>query len=226
MHIPATTLHFLAELSRNNTREWFQAHRPRYEAAKAQFGSVIADLIVRIGDFEDLGPLTVRECSYRMARDIRFTHNKDPYKHWLAASFAKGGRRASVPDYYLHVEPGGRSFVGGGMWAPSPAELAAFRQEIDYSPRHLRAIIDAPAFVGTFGPPVGEQLKTAPRGYAKDHPDIALLRLSQCFFQHFFSDEAVMAADFTERVASVCRELKPYLDYLKLIFREAESAAD
>lgn len=224
--VPASSLQFLRQLAQNNTREWFHENKKAYERVKVAHEALVADLLGRIGEFENLTGVEVKQCTYRIARDIRFTTDKSPYKTWLSASISEGGRKANRMDYYLHIQPGDESFLGGGMYAPTAAQLAKFRQEIDYNVAELRRIIEAPEFVRWFGTGEGVRLKTAPKGYPKDHPDIDLLRLTQLFFLHKFTDAEVQAADFPERVAEASRVLKPYLDFLNFIFLEEREAED
>jgi uncharacterized protein (TIGR02453 family) len=218
------TFDFLRQLRQNNTREWFQANRRSYESVKAGMDGLIGDLIRRIGEFENLTGVEVKNCNYRIARDVRFTTDKSPYKTWLSASFSEGGRKANRMDYYLHLQPDGESFLGGGMYAPTPEHLARYRQEVDYNADALKAIIHAPEFVAQFGEAEGTALKTAPKGYAKDHPEIELLRRTQLFFWHRFTDIEVIAADFPEHVTARCRVLKPFLDFMNVLLFEDTSA--
>jgi uncharacterized protein (TIGR02453 family) len=222
--VPSATLDFLRDLAQNNTRDWFHSQKKRYEPVKAAHEALIADLIGRIGEFENLANVEPKDCAYRIARDVRFTTDKSPYKTWLAASISEGGRKAARMDYYLHIQPGGESFIGGGMYAPTSEQLAKFRQEIDYNVAELRPIIEDPTFVRWFGTGEGVRLKTTPKGYPKDHPDIDLLRLTQLFFLHRFRDEEVVAPDFSARVTEACGVLKPYLDFLNFIFFEERDA--
>ncbi|MCY7349701.1 MAG: DUF2461 domain-containing protein [Cytophagaceae bacterium] len=226
--IHPSTFHFLRELRQNNTREWFHAHRSEYDVVKSGMEVLIGELIQKIGQFENLAGLQVKNCSYRIARDVRFTPDKSPYKTWLSASFSEGGRKANRMDYYLHVEPGvdtsdGETFLGGGMYAPTAQQLAKYRQEVDYNAAELKAIIEAPDFVACFGQAKGTQLKTTPKGYAKDHPELPLLRRTQLFYMHRFSDNEALSADFADQIASHGRILKPFLDFLNnVLFEETE----
>ncbi len=215
-----TTFDYLRQLRQNNNREWFHSHRKEYDRVKAGMEALIAELIGKIGAFENFATLQVKECNYRIARDVRFSADKSPYKTWLAASFAEGGRKASRMDYYLHIQPDGESFLGGGMYAPTPEQLARYRQEVDYNAAGLKAILGNTDFAATFGEPEGTQLKTAPKGYAKDHPDIDLLRRTQLFFWHKFTDAEVLSADFGDRVTAACRVLKPFLDFMNAALLE------
>src|SRR5690606_21573520 len=108
----------------------------------------------------------------RINRDVRFSKNKSPYKTHLAAAIGRGGRNSGRIDYYLHIQPDGESFLGGGMWEATPAQLAKYRQEVDYNAHELKTIIHNGEFRDFFPEIWGDTLKTAPKGYPKDHPEI------------------------------------------------------
>ncbi|WP_026995461.1 DUF2461 domain-containing protein [Flectobacillus major] len=221
MAISQETFDYLNQLKINNNREWFHANKKQYDSVKASFEENIQNLIHSIGTFENMTGVKVKDCNYRIARDVRFSPNKDPYKTWLSASFSEGGRKSGRMDYYLHIQDG-ESFLGGGMYSPTPEQLALFRQEIDYNAEHLKGIIYNPTFVKTFGTPVGESVKTSPKGYDKNHPEIELLRMKQMFFWKKFTNEEVISSDFERIVTQSCLVLKPYLDYLNAIFFDHE----
>lgn len=219
MSITKSTFQYLQDLKNNNTREWFHANKKRYEIVKSDFEETIKELIGSIGEFENMTGVEVKHCNYRIARDVRFTHDKAPYKSWLSASFSEGGRKSGRVDYYLHIQEN-ESFLGGGMWAATPEQLAKLRQEIDYNAQELKTIIYNPAFVKVFGDIQGEFVKSSPKGYSKDHPEIELLRYKQMFFMHKFTKEEVCASDFVRKVTETAKALKPFLDYLNTIFFE------
>ena len=219
MSITTNTFQYLQDLKNNNTREWFHANRKRYDTVKSDFEEIIKELIGSIGEFENMTGVEVKHCNYRIARDVRFTNDKAPYKSWLSASFSEGGRKSGRMDFYLHIQED-ESFLGGGMWSPTPEHLAKLRQEIDYNAQELKSIIYNPEFLTMFGQAQGEEVKSSPKGYSKDHPEIELLRKKQLFFWHKFTKEEVCSPDFVNRVTETARTLKPFLDYLNIIFFE------
>jgi hypothetical protein len=217
MSITTSTFQFLQDLKNNNTREWFHANKKRYDTVKSDFEETIKELIGSIGEFEHMTGVEVKHCNYRIARDVRFTNDKAPYKSWLSASFSEGGRKSGRVDYYLHITEE-ESFLGGGAWAMTPEQLAKLRQEIDYNAQELKAIIFDLNFVKTFGEIQGEAVKSSPKGYSKDHPEIELLRFKQLFFLHKFTNEEVCSPNFVSKVTETAYTLKPFLDYLNGIF--------
>ena len=222
MSLSPSLLLFLLDLKSNNSREWFGANKPLYLDLKENFEEFVSELITEFGDFENLDGVQVKNCTYRINRDVRFTKNKDPYKTWFSASFSEGGRKSGFMDYYLHIEPNGKSFIGGGMYNPSPEQIAQFRQEIDYNAKGLRDIIEQPLFVNTFGQAQGESLKNIPKGFDALHPDADLLKVKTMFFWHHFTDDEVTSNKFVHVVIQKAKILKPYLDFLNATFFDKE----
>jgi uncharacterized protein (TIGR02453 family) len=208
-----TTFDFLVDLRFNNHKSWFDENRARYETAKRAFEELVADLIKKFAPVEALGETTVKDCIYRINRDIRFSKDKTPYKVHLAAVIGRGGRKAGVRSYYVHVQPG-ESFIAGGLYMPSPEELAKVRRYIALHGDQLQRILAAPDFVKYFGEMEGEKLKTAPKGYASDHPYINLLQYKQFLASHRLTDEQVLSDDLTAHIIEACRALKPFVSYL------------
>ena len=217
MSITKNTFQFLQDIKKNNSREWFHANKKRYDVVKSDFEETIKELIGSFSEFENMTGVEVKHCNYRIARDVRFTNDKAPYKSWLSASFSQGGRKSGRVDFYLHIQEND-SFLGGGMWSPTPEHLAKLRQEIDYNAEELKKIIYNPKFVNIFGQIQGEFVKSSPKGYTKDHPEIELLRFKQVFFMHKFTNEEVCSPNFVKNVTETAKALKPFLDYLNALF--------
>lgn len=178
-HLSPNVISFLKDLRANNSREWFQENKKRYQQAKKDFEAFITEVLGVLGEHENLTGLRPKDVVFRIFRDIRFSPDKTPYKVNMSASISKGGRKSSYHPFYIHLEPEGRSFIGGGSWAPSSEQLAKMRQEIDYNADELKGIVETPAFKKAFGALGGEKLKTSPRDYPADHPEIELLRHKQ-----------------------------------------------
>jgi uncharacterized protein (TIGR02453 family) len=194
----------------------FEEHKAIFEKAKLTLEKLVEELIRRLSAFDDLSGLTAKDCVMRIYRDIRFSRDKTPYKTWMAALIAAGGRKSGRYGYGLHLRPND-TMAAGGLWDPGPEELAMFRRAVDRDARAFSDLIEAPEFVRTFGGLKGEKLKGAPRGYAKDHPAVELLKLKQVYVARSFPDQAVVAGDFVDQVAGVFRVMKPFLDYLNAV---------
>jgi len=222
MSLTPSLLAFLLDLKSNNSREWFASNKPVYADLKENFEEFVSILIEEFGEFENLVGVQVKNCTYRINRDVRFTKNKDPYKTWFSASFSEGGRKSGFMDYYLHIEPNGKSFLGGGMYNPSPEQIAKYRQEIDYNADSLRKIINQKQFVQAYGQAQGESLKNIPKGFDALHPDADLLKVKTMFFWHHFTDDEVTSNHFVDLVIGKAKLLKPYLDFLNATFFDKE----
>jgi uncharacterized protein (TIGR02453 family) len=213
-----TTLEFLRDLAQNNNRDWFHENKKRYATVKGDFENVVSTLLVEINKVQELGATQPKDCIFRINRDIRFSKDKSPYKQWFSAAFGLGGRHSGKVDFYIHLQPGNETFLGAGMWSPTPPQLAKYRQEVDYNAEELKTIIHLPEFRGFFPEIQGETTKTAPRGYPKDHPEIELLRHKQLFFSHYFTDHEVLSENFVPTIMKGVVLIKPFCDFLNYIF--------
>ena len=214
----AATLEFMRELVQNNNRDWFQENRSRYDAAKAELVGVTERVLAELSPFEPLANTSPKDCIFRINRDIRFSKDKAPYKSNLAFAIGPGGRHSGRIDYYVHIQPNNQSFLGAGMWQPTTANLAKFRQEVDYNAQELKDIIEAPEFKAYFPEAHGETLKVMPKGYSADHPEIELLRRKELFFMHRYTDKDVLKPNFVDEIVKGCRIIKPYCDLLNYLF--------
>jgi uncharacterized protein (TIGR02453 family) len=210
-------LTFLSAVQKNNNRVWFEGHRSLYENAREQFEELIDSLIVGLGSVEDLGGITAKDCVMRIYRDIRFSKDKSPYKRSMAAAIRPGGKRSGRLAYYLHLEPPNASVIAGGLHDPEPAQLVRFREAIDRDPKPFKKVVNNKAFVQTFGALEGERLKTVPKGYDRDHPELDLLRMKGVFAVRHLTDAQVLSPRFSAVVIESFTAMKPFLDYLNSI---------
>ena len=119
-----STIQFLKNLAKNNNKIWFDGHRNDYLAAKNDYENFVSSLIKKIAVFDpDVKELQAKDCTFRINRDIRFSKDKTPYKVNMGASLNKGGKKSIYAGYYFHLEPGNKSFAGGGLWMPMAPEL-------------------------------------------------------------------------------------------------------
>ncbi len=207
------TLDFLEELRFNNNKTWFDENRKRHDQARAYVEALITDVIQHFAPIEDLGKTTAKDCMFRINRDVRFSKDKTPYKLNMGALIGSGGRKTTERSYYLNIEPG-NSFIAGGVYAPMPEHTKAIRAAIDAdNGKKLTAIVNHADFKKYFGVMEGETLKTAPKGYAADHPAIELLKRKQFLASHKLDDADVLKEDFTAHFINVCKALKPFERY-------------
>ncbi len=215
--INKSTLEFLADLKQNNYREWFQKNRKRYEDARDNFESYVQLIINNISVFDPiLKGLEVKSCTYRINRDIRFSPDKTLYKSHLGAFIVRGGKNNGnrLAGYYIHVEPGGNSMVAGGAYIPPAPWLNAIREKIDDQGEKLVKILNNKELRSIFGEIEGEKLKSAPKGFPKDHPYIEYLKLKSFLVSKLFTDEEVTNKEWVGMVLEACRVMKPLNDFL------------
>jgi uncharacterized protein (TIGR02453 family) len=214
--IKKSTLDFLRSLKVNNNRDWFISNKSAYTDAKENFESLVQQIINKLIYFEPiLKGLEVKNCVYRINRDIRFSNDKTPYKSHFGAFIVRGGKKNGdkFSGYYVHVEPG-KSMVAGGAYMPPTPWLSAIREKIDEEPGKLNRIINSKDFIKIFREIAGEKLKKAPKGYPSDHPDIELLKLKSYLVMHEVSDKEVLSDTFIDHVIDVCKVMKPFNDFL------------
>jgi len=216
---PAALLDFLHDLAHHNDRDWFQAHKPTYDRLRADFEQAVAYWLRElVQDDPALAGLDPRKCVFRIYRDVRFAKVKVPYKTHFSAYFAPGGKHADAPGRYVQIGPLGQTLVAGGLYEPTKEQLAAIRQEIDYAPEGLRAVLAAPAARQLFPQGLaGEQLKKMPPGYEPTHPEAAWLRHKQFLLTHHLPDADVRHLSpeaFQDHILAALRALGPFGKWL------------
>lgn len=213
----SATLDFLTELQQNNHKEWFDANRKTYESVRAEFKEILKQVLADLAaKEEDLMGLEPKDVMFRINRDIRFSKNKSPYKENMGAFMGKGGRKTEQAGYYLHVQPNDESFIAGGVYMPASEELKKIRQEIDYNPGELKKIVEEPVFEQTWGALVGEKLKTAPKGYPKDHPNLELLKHKSFIVMHKLTDKAMRTDGIIDSILKDFDTLRPMNTYFNV----------
>ncbi len=210
--IKQSALEFLKDLSENNNRDWFQTNKPVYENAHQNAIAFADELLKNMNTHDNIETASGKASLFRIYADTRFSKDKAPYKTHFGMRFSRA-TSALRGGYYFHLEPG-NSFMAGGFFSPSPEDLKRIREDIDFNYEEWNEILSRPEIVKTFGELRGEQVKTAPKGYAKDHPAINLLRYKQFILRHNFTDKEVLATDFAEKLNETFRALRPFFDYM------------
>ena len=133
---------YLKQLVVNNNREWFHDNKGIYNEAKVLFEDFVAAQIEAISKFDkNIEGLQPKACTFRIHRDVRFSHDKTPYKIYFGAYMSKDGRKSRHAGYYLHVEPDG-SFVAGGLHMPDKDVLKDIRLRILENPLAFKKLIE------------------------------------------------------------------------------------
>lgn len=216
-YIESTSFQFLQDLIINNNRDWFNENKPRYEAAKNNMKAFGNALLKEMNKTDHIERLKI----HRIYRDVRFSKDKTPYKRNLSCSMVRATKLLRG-GYYLHIEPD-ECFLGGGFWSPNKEDLARIRKELAFDAQPLRDIIADDNFQKMFGTLQGEQLKTAPRGFAKDHENVDLLRYKQYLVMRKFTNEEVIQPDFLEKVVAGFQAMRPFFDYMSEVLTTDEN---
>lgn len=213
-----STLNFLKQLSKNNNKPWFDAHRKEYEAAKNDYIGFIQKIINGVGKFDaPVGLLDAKKCIFRINRDVRFSKNKAPYKTNMGASFNKGGKKIMTGGYYFHLEPGNKSFIAGGIYMPEPAHLAKLRQEIDYNWAAFKKIITNKTFTSLFGDLSRDEdmvLSRPPKGYEANNPAIEYLKLKSFIVSTPVKDAELTGKDLEKKTLNAFKTMFPLIQFV------------
>jgi uncharacterized protein (TIGR02453 family) len=209
--ISTTTLNFLDQLKKNNNREWFHLHKSDFKAEQDKIKLFFNDLMEQLKSHDEIDNLKI----FRIYRDVRFSKDKTPYKTHFAGHFVRATQK-NRGGYYLQISPG-ETFVAGGFWAPNKEDLFRIRKEFEMDTTEIRTIINDENFIQYFGNLQGDSLKTAPRGFNKEHPDLDLIRLKQFIVTRSFTDEQVLSPNFLDEVNETFKVMRPYFNYMSEI---------
>jgi uncharacterized protein (TIGR02453 family) len=201
-------LDFLSLLNKNNNREWFAEHKAEFQKIEGEARLFFNELGNDLQKQDSIESIQI----YRIYRDVRFSKDKSPYKKYLSGWYSRT-KPFFRGSYYLHLEPG-NSFVEGGFWQPNPEDLKRIRKEFELDDSEIREIMDAPDFKKYFLGIDGEELKTAPKDFDKNHKAIDLIRKKQFLVVRKFTDKEVLDKNFNNEVLATFSAMRPYFDYM------------
>lgn len=211
------SLQFLDDLKKNNNRDWFQDNKKRYEIFKKDYHQLVSDFLDVMKPLDpSLELLEVKNCTFRINRDIRFSKDKSPYKAHLGVWMSTGAKGANRAGYYVHIEKGA-SFIAGGFYSPEAEDLKKVRKEIAFFHEDLEAILADKNFKKEFGSlDINEtnSLKSMPRGYEKDHPAIDFLKLKSFTATQKYDIAEVTQKDFVVKMSKKLIALKPLNEFI------------
>ena len=222
MQISKSNIDFLKQLSKNNNRDWFQANKATaYQSALDNTIAFADCLLSEMKKHDNIETVSGKKSLYRIYKDIRFSKDKTPYKtHW--GGYFKRATNQLRGGYYFHLQPG-NCFVGGGFWNPNPEDLKRIRVELAADGSELRKIIGSKNFIDTFGQLDGNQVKTAPKGFSKEHENIDLLRYKQFLVSKKFTEKEMLAKDFCKEANKVFKNMRPLFDYMSEVLTTDEN---
>jgi uncharacterized protein (TIGR02453 family) len=214
------SIQFLADLAVNNDRAWFQPRKAEYERLlKEPLEALCVALAERFAERAIPFRSDPVRSPFRIYRDVRFSKDKSPYKTNISASFpyvdSDGSRAAegANPGGYFHLGPG-EVYIGGGMWHPPTATVAAFRKAVVADPVGVRRLLEDPSFVREFGALSGDKLQRVPPGFPKDHPEAELLKHKDFTFGKRLADDDVMSPRLPDVIAESFEVALPVVRFL------------
>lgn len=200
-------IQFLEDLAKNNTKEWFNDNRTIYEESKEKVLFITEILINEIRKFDPgISAINPKDCMFRIFRDVRFSKDKRPYKTNFGSFIAKGGRKSLLAGYYFHIEPGA-SFIGGGLYMPPAESLKLVRDYLAENAGEFYEIINDREFKNEFPEMYDHKLKTAPKGFPKDHEFIDLLRYKSFVFSRSLDNKDVTGDKYMEVSVQAFKQL-------------------
>lgn len=215
--LQTATIKFLKDLARNNSKEWFDVNRSRYEIAKEDFIALASQVIAAHGKSDtSIVSLKAKDCIFRINRDVRFSKNKAPYKNNMAASINSKGKKSMSAGYYLHCEPG-KSFIAGGIYMPMPEDLKKIRQEIDYNFDEFKKIVSAKKFKAAYKElSAGEDMKLIrpPKGYEPDNPAIEFIKLKSFIATSAVTDAELASKNLVKKIVQGFEAIQPLIQFV------------
>lgn len=206
------TLKFLKHLKENNNREWFANHKTAYDSIVKENKVFFNNIQSEFEKYDSLNEIHI----FRIYKDVRFSKDKSPYKTNLGAGLSRVKPKLRG-GYHILIEPD-NSFVGGGFWSPNNADLLHIRKEFEANTTEIEAITSNNTFVKYFGELKGEEgVKTAPKGFDKNHPAIDLIKKKQFIAQRKFTDQEVLSKDFQQEIIATFLAMRPFFDYMSEI---------
>ena len=207
MQIQNSHFQFLKELQKNNNRDWFTEHKPRFVDIQSQLKEVFLEMQANLEMHDEIEKMKI----YRIYRDVRFSKDKTPYNPRFAISFSRLGKQLRG-GYFLQIKPG-ETLLGGGFWQPEKDDLHRIRKEIAQDASEFREILNNKEYIKYFGGEFGgDELKSAPRGFDKEHKDIDLLRKKGFIAIRNFTDAEVLNPNFLSELDATFKALRPFFN--------------
>lgn len=201
---------FFSKLEKNNNRDWFNENKPEFKAIEKDVKAFYSAILENLNVHDDIDKLKI----FRIYRDVRFSKNKLPYKTHFGGSFhrTKPNLRGG---YYLHIQPNNESFIATGFWEPAPTDLLRIRKEFEMDASEIREILSDENFNSVWGDTfVGDEVKSSPRGFNKDHEAIDLIKKKQYIFTKKYTDNEVLDSGFLTDVDNSFKAIRPFFNYM------------
>jgi len=204
----SSSVSFFKKLKKNNNRDWFAENKPKFKELELQIKAFGEELKDRLNEFDNVDRFKL----FRIYRDIRFSKDKTPFKTHFGLYWNRLKPRLRG-GYYLHISPN-NNFLACGFWDPNPKDLYRIRKEFLHDANEFRKILKSKEIYSNWGNLEGTELKTAPRNFDKNHPDIDLIRKKQFVFKINYSDKEVLEKRFIDNIELSLKAIRPFLNYM------------
>lgn len=227
MHIRDLT-QYLAELAENNNRAWFVMNKPRYDILRAEFLELVIRLIADISKFDPaIAGCNPKKALFRINRDMRFSHDKSPYKtHFSAALTASGLKKPSSgggPAYYFHIDAAGQLLIAGGEYMPPADRLRAIRRQVIADATGFSKVLKNKTIKDNFGGLQEEgKLTRPPKGFDADSPHAEYIKLKSFIVWKESSLRKKIPTDLGKDVLAGFRDAYPLITWLRQVPLMAE----
>jgi len=212
---------FLEKLEKHNNKKWMDEYRVYYEESRHIFKDLVQTMLDNIGLFDpQVSDQRVQDSLFYINRDQRFNKDNPPYKNYFSALISKEGRHSVYSGYYIHLQPGNKSFIGAGIYHPKSDILKKIRLGISEKGETLKEIIEQPHFSRVFGSLEGECLKRAPKEFNEDHQFIEFIKHKDFIVSREFKDHEVLGKNFISNLIQYCYYLKSFNHFFNNIILE------
>ena len=204
----SSSVSFFKKLKKNNNRDWFAENKPKFKELESEIKTFGEELKYRLNEFDNVDRFKL----FRIYRDVRFSKDKTPFKTHFGLYWNRLKPRLRG-GYYLHISPN-NNFLACGFWDPNPKDLYRIRKEFLHDANEFRKILKSKEIYSNWGSLEGTELKTAPRNFDKNHPDIDLIRKKQFVFKINYSDKEVLEKRFIDKIELSLKAIRPFLNYM------------
>ena len=207
--IPREVFSFFNRLDKNNNRDWFNENKAEFKELEKEVKQFYNQLYDRLNKHDQVDKLKL----FRIYRDVRFSKDKTPYKTHFGGSFHRK-KPELRGGYYLHIQPNNESFIATGFWEPHKDDLFRIRKEFEMDATEMRKIMSGKKFKEIWGDLVGDELKTAPKGFDKEHENIDLIKKKMYIFTRKFTDKEVTSSEFIDVIDDSFKTIRPFFNYM------------
>jgi len=219
-------MQYLAELSENNNRAWFVMNKPRYDILRAEFLELVTALIADIARFDPpIAACNPKKALFRINRDVRFAHDKSPYKTTFSAAITASGMKkpsqGGGPMYYFHIDAEGTLLMAAGEYMPPTDRVRAIRREIVADAKNFGKVVKNKKMLETYGElEQDSKLSRPPKGYDADSPHVEFLKLKDFLVVKRVSIRKKIPADLGKDIAAEFKHALPLVTWLRQVKTE------